>query len=617
MNPSYGTLRVLHTEPASRGTTQMAQRRGRLSRFGKLIGASFSLPQDTVYLLTQQVTTIGRGSHNTIVLRDPTVSREHARLTLQDGFWNITNLSVQNVVRINDHDVPRSATAPVRTLDILTLGGTELQLVAPDSHLLQRMMADTAPITAKLKRDAAANAHTEEDGGRSPAPLPISDTAASRAPSQPQPAGQVAALNVAVLGPGITLQFALPQRMGRPMRWGISALVLLLFTLCAILTIELNTLIGVQVTNNGGFPNVLAAATIPLLPAVGIATLVNFMDRFEREPWFLRLGAFLWGAIIAIPPAFFVERVIDHMLAQLHPGALSGSMSLLVISMLRGLNAGVTEETVKGAGLLLLLFVLRDEFDNTTDGIIYGALIGAGFAMVENFGYFATSSQQSLAYLIVGRIMLGWLDHSTFTACFGAGLGYARQIRSHWKKVMIPLGAYLLSVLLHSFFDFIDFEANAAVHSAPNSSVVSFLALIAIMADYIPPLITQLMLAYILIRSLAHETAIIREYLAREVVDGIVTPDEYTLLQRSFRRTRLEREVLYSRGLRAWLTIKALYQTEIGLAFRKWHVDMGDKPKAGQRQPEDAYRERIQQLRLEFWRPYLAEAPAPYHTTTP
>jgi hypothetical protein len=47
---------------------------------------------------------------------------------------------------------------------------------------------------------------------------------------------------------------------------------------------------------------------------------------------------------------------------------------------------------------------------------------------------------------------------------------------------------------------------------------------------------------------------------------------------------------------------------EIGLAFRKWHVSMGDKPKAGERQPEDAYRERIKQLRLEFWRPYLSAA---------
>jgi RsiW-degrading membrane proteinase PrsW (M82 family) len=588
MNASYGTLRVLHTEPALPDAPRKP--RGRFAQLREFIGTQLFPSQDTVYLLTQPVTTIGRGSRNTIVLRDPTVSREHARLSLQGSTWMIENLSAHNVVRVNDQDVAPGTAALVQTLDILTLGGTELQLVAPAPHLLQRLAADTTPLAA-------------------PAPTGSTESAGSAADaSPPSLSGQMAALNINVLGPGITLQFALPQHLGRPVRWIIAGIALLFFALCAILTIELNTLIGVQVITNGGIINVLAALTIPLLPAFGIGLLVNFMDRFEREPWFLRLGAFLWGAIIAIPPAFFIERMVDHMLAQSQASASNAPMTILIVSMFRGLNAGITEETVKGAGLLLLLFVLRDEFDNITDGIIYGALIGAGFAMVENFGYFATSSRQSLAYLIVGRILLGWLDHSTFTACFGAGLGYARQIRSRWQKVTIPLAAYILSVLLHSFFDFIDFEANAAAHSALNSSLVSFLALMAIIIDYIPPLIAQLALAYILIRSLAHETAIIREYLAEEVVNGIVTPDEYALLQHSFRRTRLEREVLYSRGLRAWLTIKALYQTEIGLAFRKWHVSMGDKPKAGERQPEDAYRERIKQLRLEFWRPYLSAA---------
>ena len=55
-----------------------------------------------------------------------------------------------------------------------------------------------------------------------------------------------------------------------------------------------------------------------------------------------------------------------------------------------------------------------------------------------------------------------------------------------------------------------------------------------------------------------------------------------------------------SQGFRQWLRVKALYQTEIGLAFRKWHVSMGDKPKLGYRQPEDAYRERIRRLRKEL-----------------
>jgi hypothetical protein len=101
-------------------------------------------------------------------------------------------------------------------------------------------------------------------------------------------------------------------------------------------------------------------------------------------------------------------------------------------------------------------------------------------------------------------------------------------------------------------------------------------------------------------KSLMHEGAVIREFLAPEVSEGVVLLDEYVLLQSSFQRTKVERQVLWKYGVRQWMRVKALYQTEIGLAFRKWHVDMGDKPKLGYVQPEDAYRRRIKRLRQEI-----------------
>jgi hypothetical protein len=43
-----------------------------------------------------------------------------------------------------------------------------------------------------------------------------------------------------------------------------------------------------------------------------------------------------------------------------------------------------------------------------------------------------------------------------------------------------------------------------------------------------------------------------------------------------------------------------LYQTEISLAFRKWHMSMGDKPKFTHMHSEDAYRQRILLLRQQI-----------------
>jgi hypothetical protein len=67
-------------------------------------------------------------------------------------------------------------------------------------------------------------------------------------------------------------------------------------------------------------------------------------------------------------------------------------------------------------------------------------------------------------------------------------------------------------------------------------------------------------------------------------------------------RTAAERQYAIAYGARPWLTARALYQTEIGLAFRKWHVAQGDPPKRGPRQPEDTYRARVVRLRRSLLR---------------
>jgi hypothetical protein len=246
----------------------------------------------------------------------------------------------------------------------------------------------------------------------------------------------------------------------------------------------------------------------------------------------------------------------------------------------------------------LLFLVLRDKFDNVTDGIVYGALIGAGFAMVENVVNFV--NPRDLLGLIVGRIVLGWFCHSTFTVCFGAALGYIRHTRVRWQQIVIPLLGYLLAIGLHTGFDFVNAFVRNFSFRYPNNTTVATLLLVAVVSDYIPPFIAQVAILSVLIRALAHEAAIIREFLASEVFYGIITVDEYALLQNSVARTKHERHILRQQGIRQWMWVKALYQTQIGLAFRKWHVSMGDKPKFGHMQSEDAYRQRIMLLRQQI-----------------
>ena len=598
MSQNYGVLRVVRVRLPTTATAELQERY-----------PTGWLPEERlVHLLTRRETTIGRALMNDVVLMDPTVSRIHARVNFEgsgeDSRWSITNLTSQNIMRVNGRPVPSGESLPMQSEDIIVLGSTMLQLIAP-----QHSKADTGSsdglVTEQLP--ALQSFATRDDGGaarQGSKPETIA-TPANRSQMSPLPAQPAPELQAqpwkedeeeSILGAGVTMQFALPQRMGLRTRWLIAGIGVSILIISTLITLILNGLIGLNALALYGTSNFLAAIIIPAIPTVCIALLVNFMDRFEREPWFLRLGAFLWGAVIAIPPALFIEQKIDTTLQNI----LAPGVSEVIRNVFAGLNAGVTEETIKGAGLLLLFFVLRDEFDNVTDGIVYGALIGAGFALVENFRYFAFDFKQFPVFLIVYRIVLGWLGHSTFTACFGAALGYVRHTRIRWRQIAIPLLGYLLAVGLHTFFDFVTFQASAALSTSSGNSNVALLSLLALIGDYIPPFLAQMFLLYILIKALAHEAAVIREFLAVEVSNGVVKVDEYALLQNSFQRTKAERRVLRGRGIKQWLRVKALYQTEIGLAFRKWHVNMGDKPKLGYLQPEDAYRQRIKRLRHEI-----------------
>ncbi len=607
---NYGVLRVVHVPLPDKKMKRQ-----------DTYPACWSSEDRQVYVLTCCETTIGRALNNDLIVMDPLASREHARLVLDANGWSIYNITENNVLHVNGNVIPAGAHLPVQSQDFFVLGQTMLQLIAPKNRgtaplpdLDLETLIVQCPETPPPTSDTAIQGHQPvSQANESHTPLLSSPaeeqctlsenyayTMSTQPPSDCSPVSNaVRSLEARtwveetlLFGTGITIEFAFPQRLRMHISWMVGGVALIMLILGAVVSIILNNLLGIVSLVQENPVNLLSVLAVPIVAALGINLLVNFIDRYEREPWFLRLAAFLWGAVIAIPPTTFIEGYIDTLRSTL----LGPQAGKALNALFSALNAGITEETIKGLGLLLLFIILRDEFDNVTDGIVYGALIGAGFAMVENIIYFA-GSPKAFLFLLIGRIVLGWLSHSTFTVCLGMALGYIRHTRVRWQHIFIPLIGYISSIGLHTAFDFINYFANALVLAAPdNANVVTF-SLLASIGDYIPPFIAQMVIIYCLIKALAHEAAIIREFLISEVSNGIVTVGEYALLQHSFTRTRIERRVLMRYGVKQWLRVKALYQTEIGLAFRKWHVDMGDKPKLGYLQPEVAYRQRIQRLR--------------------
>src|SRR6266852_4755448 len=92
--------------------------------------------------------------------------------------------------------------------------------------------------------------------------------------------------------------------------------------------------------------------------------------------------AVFWGASTAILLAMIFNGIGEGIFS-----AFLGPQQAAVMTPL--FAAPFVEEIAKGCALLMLFLWKRDEFDNVTDGIIYAAMVGLGFAMMENVQYYA------------------------------------------------------------------------------------------------------------------------------------------------------------------------------------------------------------------------------------
>ncbi len=188
-----------------------------------------------------------------------------------------------------------------------------------------------------------------------------------------------------------------------------------------------------------------------LLPTLLWSLLFAWADRYEREPRRLVFVAFVWGALPAIVLSILAEVLIgapfvadgDGLAAELVSGALV---------------APVVEEIAKAAVMVFFYMRWRQEFDGVLDGIVYGALIGFGFAMTENLFYFVGAYDEgglgSLTALIYLRAVVFGLNHAFYTALFGMGLGMARNSPTPAGRLLWPMAGLIAAILVHGLHNF-------------------------------------------------------------------------------------------------------------------------------------------------------------------
>jgi len=185
---------------------------------------------------------------------------------------------------------------------------------------------------------------------------------------------------------------------------------------------------------------VLAALPVPVLVAV-----LLWLDRYEPEPWRYVISAFGWGAVVATTLGVLFT-------------AVGSGLSDTTASLDGVVWAPVTEELSKGLFLVLVVLLRRREIDGVLDGIVYGGMVGIGFAFTENILYYVSvydagpAQPHGLAAatgLFVVRGVMSPFAHPLFTAATGIGLALALHTSRRGGRLLWPLAGYAVAVLLH------------------------------------------------------------------------------------------------------------------------------------------------------------------------
>ncbi|MGL4255362.1 MAG: PrsW family glutamic-type intramembrane protease [Microbacterium sp.] len=236
-----------------------------------------------------------------------------------------------------------------------------------------------------------------------------------------------------------------PAAMPVPARRGRTAPV----WIAGILVVVLIALVGYFLNAIGPAAS-LIGMVLALIPLAGVMLAVRIVDRWEPEPRSLVIFAVAWGAIAAVGIALGVDLLLSMVL-----GSATTPEAEAVSAIIQ---APIVEEFGKGLGVYIIFLVGRRAFDGPVDGIVYGALVGAGFAFTENIQYFAISFLEGgAADTTVTFFMRGILSpfaHVMFTSVTGFALGLAARRGARAGRALGPwIVGMIGATILHAIWN--------------------------------------------------------------------------------------------------------------------------------------------------------------------
>src|SRR4030095_10149087 len=212
------------------------------------------------------------------------------------------------------------------------------------------------------------------------------------------------------------------------------------------------------------FIHLFLAGFFSVVPMVMYLIIIWWMDRYEREPFWLVSLNFIWGAtgaiIFGIIWSIIMGLGVSEFIYQFAKDSDIGTLNNLAGAVV---VAPLVEESTKGIFLLIIAF--SKNFDGPVDGAVYGGAVGLGFGMTENFLYFLSFPKDytSLIILIIIRTLFSAVLHCCTQAVFGAAIGFAKFRGFLAKLFIIPLGLGL-GMFMHFMWNLtVSFSSTALI----------------------------------------------------------------------------------------------------------------------------------------------------------
>ncbi len=264
----------------------------------------------------------------------------------------------------------------------------------------------------------------------------------------------------------------------------------------------------------------------------------SVLDRFDPEPWWCLLLAFLWGAVVATGLSV---RLLSWV-----PSGVEDLEFFRVVVL-----APVVEELLKGTAVIGVSYFLRREFDGIVDGIIYAMFTALGFAAVENVAYYgraALEGRDVYSQTFILRGLISPFGHPLYTAMIGVGFGLRRESARRSVRIAAPIAGTLLAIMLHSVWNYV-----------PRLGADVFVVSLVFWAAWIVAF-TLIVFALVI-----RKGRTIRRYLRDEVIIGNLNEAELAMITSAFGR-------LKSFFVKNGATRRRFIRIAARLALAKWHV---------------------------------------------